>query len=557
MANERTPSEYTVGWICALPLEMAAAKAMLDEIHPKLPQPQASNDQNSYCLGSINGHNIAIACLPSGVHGTTSAATVASSMLHTFPSIRFGLMVGIGGGVPDRHGDRDNEPIRLGDVVVSKPTNSSGGVLQYDLGKSLGNGLFERTGSLNKPPQVLLTAVSELQADHLMGLTQIPTLLSQITQKYPSMQTFSYPGQGLDELFEPGYEHVSTVEASCQNCDKQRLVARPDRKTTEPRVHYGIIASGNQLIRDAKMRDILAQEDPGILCFEMEAAGLMDQFPCLVIRGISDYTDSHKTEVWQPYAASVAAAYAKELLSVISARQIWKATPAQEAISTQQQQQQPQAQQNPLLQLAGLSLLGSSTPLHEAISRGQKDVVKSLLEEGVPNINAQDSRGYTPLHRAIEQDDLESAKALLEKGASTSQSNVMVQPVLKFAVALGSEEMVRLLLDNGAHVDERDAIGYTPLVSAAATGNEKLLKLLIERGADLNARGATRGMTALHQAAQTGHAGIVRMLLRAGAKPNVRNFSGKTPLQIATGLRKENVKKVFAEEGVAPCHLGM
>lgn len=114
MSNERTASEYTVGWICALPLEMAAAKAMLDEIHPKLPQ--ASNDQNSYCLGSINGHNIAIACLPSGVHGITSAATVASSMLHTFPSIRFGLMVGIGGGVPGRHSDK-NDPIRL--VILS------------------------------------------------------------------------------------------------------------------------------------------------------------------------------------------------------------------------------------------------------------------------------------------------------------------------------------------------------------------------------------------------------------------------------------------------------
>lgn len=521
---------------------MAAAKAMLDEIHPKLPQ--ASNDQNSYCLGSINGHNIAIACLPSGVHGITSAATVASSMLHTFPSIRFGLMVGIGGGVPGRHSDK-NDPIRLGDIVVSKPTNSSGGVLQYDLGKSLGNGLFQRTGSLNKPPQVLLTAVSELQADHLMGLTQIPTFLSQMAQKYPSMKTFSYPGQSFDELFEADYEHVST-ESTCQSCDKQRLVAQQQRKTTEPRVHYGIIASGNQLIRNAKMRDILAKEDPGILCFEMEAAGLMDQFPCLVIRGISDYTDSHKSDVWQPYAASVAAAYAKELLSVISARQIWKATPAQETISTQP----PQAQQNPLLQLAGMSLLGPSTPLHEAISRGQKDVVKSLLEKGVPNINAQDSRGYTPLHTAIEQDDLESAKALLEKGASTSRSNVMVQPVLKYAVALGNEDMVRLLLDNGAHVDERDARGYTPLVSAAATGNETLLKLLIERGADLNARGAGRGSTAMHEAAQAGHAEIVRLLLRAGAKPDVRNLSGRTPLQIATGWRKENVKKVFAEAGV-------
>lgn len=90
MSGQQTVSNYTIGWICALPIEMAAAKVMLDEIHPKLPQ--AANDQNSYCLGSINGRNIAVACLQSDVHGIKSAANVASSMLHTFPSIKFGLM---------------------------------------------------------------------------------------------------------------------------------------------------------------------------------------------------------------------------------------------------------------------------------------------------------------------------------------------------------------------------------------------------------------------------------------------------------------------------------
>jgi hypothetical protein len=56
-----------------------------------------------------------------------------------------------------------------------------------------------------------------------------------------------------------------------------------------------------------------------ILCVEMEAAGLMDAFPCLVIRGICDYADSHKNKQWQPFAAAVAAGYAKELLLVIPA----------------------------------------------------------------------------------------------------------------------------------------------------------------------------------------------------------------------------------------------
>jgi hypothetical protein len=73
--------DYTVALVCALPLEMAAAQSMLDEIHPDLPT--SSNDQNTYVLGRVRAHNVVIACLPSGVYGTTSAATVANQMLFT------------------------------------------------------------------------------------------------------------------------------------------------------------------------------------------------------------------------------------------------------------------------------------------------------------------------------------------------------------------------------------------------------------------------------------------------------------------------------------------
>ena len=65
--------DYTVGWICALPLEMAAAKAMSDEIHPTLPNPL--DDHNTYTLGQIGVHNVVIACMPLGVYGTTSAGS--------------------------------------------------------------------------------------------------------------------------------------------------------------------------------------------------------------------------------------------------------------------------------------------------------------------------------------------------------------------------------------------------------------------------------------------------------------------------------------------------
>ena len=291
MPSASLPNEdYTVGWICALPIEAAAATAMLDEIHEE-PRKRLPNDHNVYTLGRIGEHNVVIACLPSGVYGTNPAATIAAQMLSSFESIRVGLMVGIGGGVPSAEKD-----IRLGDVVVSKPGGTFGGVVQYDRGK-IAEGKFERTGSLNKPPQVLLSAVSAMEKKHMMGESKISEFLKDMFRKYPRMQErFSYHCTQHDPLLATHGRHSGV----------------------EPVVHYGLVASGNQVIKDAASRDQLRQELGGdVLCFEMEAAGLMDIFPCIVIRGICDYADYRKNDIWQGYAAATAAACAKELLGII------------------------------------------------------------------------------------------------------------------------------------------------------------------------------------------------------------------------------------------------
>ncbi len=293
---------YSIAWICALPLEMAAAKLMLDEIHGSLAQP--STDHNCYTLGSIHGHNIVIACLPSGVYGTISATTVLAQMLPTFRSLRFGLMVGIGGGVPTK------ADVRLGDVVVGIPSATSGGVIQYDHGKTLHSGRSERVGALNKPPQVLLTAVSQLRSDDIVGGR---SKLAQAISNGLRQGQFSRPDR--DILFKPGYIHQAP-DVDCSTCDQDELVHREPRQDDEPRIHYGLIASGNQVLKDAKTRDSIAHE-LNILCFEMEAAGLVDQLQCLVIRGVCDYCDSHKSKEWQGYAALAAAAYTTTLLQVV------------------------------------------------------------------------------------------------------------------------------------------------------------------------------------------------------------------------------------------------
>lgn len=297
--------EYTIGWISALPIELAAAEGMLDVIHGPLSIDAA--DTNTYTLGSIDSHNIVVACLPRGHYGTNNAATVASNMRRSFPCIDRWLLVGIGGAVPHP----DTLDIRLGDVVVSDQ------VLQYDFGKTLGDGEFQMMSLPIRPSQELMTSVSKLQARHERESNQLEGLVTTMVERYPSMTAkFSRPA-GPDYLFQSTTPHVES-RVGCGACDMGGTVKRAGRRQDEPepRVHYGIIASGNQVVKDAVTRDRLAAKHK-IICFEMEAAGLMDSLRCLVIRGICDYSDSHKNKQWQGYAAAAAAAYAKELLTML------------------------------------------------------------------------------------------------------------------------------------------------------------------------------------------------------------------------------------------------
>jgi len=278
--------KYKVGWICALHSELAAAIAMLDERHDALPQDK--DDNNTYTLGSIGKHNVVIACLPDGEYGTNSAAHVASQMKRTYKSIRLGLMVGIAGGVPSTDPNKD---LQLGDIVVSQPNNGNGGVLQYDMGKSVPGG-FKVTGFLNSPPQALRTAIAALRAEHQFpNGNKISNHLWPTNTNLPSK--FAYPLNGRDELFRPDYPHTSgDSDHDCTHCNRAYLVRRQPRGPN-PAIRYGTIASGNQVMKDAIQRDLHAKQYK-LLCFEMEAAGLMNWFPCVVIRGICDYSDSHK-----------------------------------------------------------------------------------------------------------------------------------------------------------------------------------------------------------------------------------------------------------------------
>ncbi|KAK3394931.1 nucleoside phosphorylase domain-containing protein [Podospora didyma] len=267
----RTPPEYTVGWICALSTELVAAQTCLDEKHEGLSLDHISpNDNNNYTLGGIGGHNVVIAVLPNG---------------------EIGLMVGIGGGAPSSKHD-----IRL-DVVVSVGSRAGkGAVFQYDFGKTVQDREFQETGMLNQPPTILRSAVNGLKAQYELEGHQLEETIASFLDKRPKLRR--------------GYKRPDAILQRERTNEEDSLA-----------IHYGMIASANRLMKDAIFRDKLAYEKE-VLCFEMEAAGLMNHFPCLVIRGICDCSDTHKNKAWQGYAAMAAAAYAKELLARILPRRV-------------------------------------------------------------------------------------------------------------------------------------------------------------------------------------------------------------------------------------------
>ncbi|KFA56395.1 hypothetical protein S40293_05044 [Stachybotrys chartarum IBT 40293] len=303
----RRREDYTVAWICPLEVEQIAALQMLEEQHSRLPQP--GSDHNVYNLGAIAGHNVVIAGLPQT--GNNSAAAVVTQLRMTFPNVKFGLLVGIGGGVPVT---TDAGMVRLGDVVVSKPTGIHSGAVQYDHGKAWG-GKFERTGSLAPPPALLLSAAQDMAAKRAIERDDpIESSLLRIDTSIRTLRRFKRPGAAQDHLYRPSYIHLQRGQ-SCDECgcDVTQRIPRPadDDGTPYITVHRGTVASGELVLKDAFLRDQLASS--GVLCFDMEAAGALTDFPCLVIRGISDYCDTHKNDIWQGFAAAAAAAYARQL----------------------------------------------------------------------------------------------------------------------------------------------------------------------------------------------------------------------------------------------------
>jgi nucleoside phosphorylase len=304
--------DYTVGWIAVLPIEAEAALGMLDHEHDGHFE-SIRGDDYIYIGGDINGHNVVIATWPAGQnYGVGSAAALVNQLKSRFPNIWFALLVGVAAGLPNlssKELDKKRD-IRLGDVLVCVPGQASVGIVQYDLGRDTEDG-FLLNGRHAEAPAIVRSAISNIQLRKKKPFKSGNTFseyLAAFQEKVEDIK-FSCPSQQEDQLFESVIEQDKLV---------QKTVERPARDELErTRVWYGNIGSGNSLMRNPQRRDEL-RDKHDLIGLEMEAAGVMNILPTGVIRGVCDYGDGQKNKIWQPYAAAVAAVYAKGILYTIN-----------------------------------------------------------------------------------------------------------------------------------------------------------------------------------------------------------------------------------------------
>ncbi|KAL1647083.1 hypothetical protein SLS58_002853 [Diplodia intermedia] len=300
--------DYTIAWLCALPQsESLAAQWMLDEQHD--PPPQHKTDMNEYQYGSIKSHNIVITCMPETLPGHVSATFLAASLKRDFSNVALHLFVGIGGGIPRPKTElpprMHEEDVFLGDVVLGLPANGEDpAVVSYDL---------RRTHQ--KPDRAIVAKLGTFFRNAKQGGTHFHEHLRRLDR----LHGFGHPGRGNDLLYEADFpckhsKDYMDVQTMC-GCGRERLVTRKEREPpgTQLVFHRGTICSANRFMADAETRDAMRTEYPTARCFEMEAAGVIDTH-ALVIRGITDYSDSHSNRRWQNYAAGAAAALTREII---------------------------------------------------------------------------------------------------------------------------------------------------------------------------------------------------------------------------------------------------
>lgn len=339
--------DFEVAIICALDTEYNAVSLILDDFWDISGDPygRLARDHNMYTTGRIGKWDVVLALLPH--MGKVDAATAAATMRMSYPGLKLALLVGVCGGVPRI----ENEEVLLGDVILSET------IVQYDFGRQYPVGFVRKNtvcdnlGRANKDIRGLLAMFRTdpgMESLEERTASILRELQAKAVLKRRSGNKYNYPGTGQDMLFEPAYHHKHRTSAghSCDECDgdiksqcdealrsscadlkcaEDHLVARrrlEDKRQLEqedsaaaqqPAIYVGAVASGDMVMKSGVHRDAIAKKE-AVIAFEMEGAGVWDEVPCIVVKGVCDYADSHKHKGWQNFAAATAASVAKAIL---------------------------------------------------------------------------------------------------------------------------------------------------------------------------------------------------------------------------------------------------
>ncbi|GFP58959.1 hypothetical protein TASIC1_0011032600 [Trichoderma asperellum] len=335
----RSREDFHVAIICALPLECDAVSLLFDQFWDEDGDAfgRAQGDTNVYTTGRIGSHNVVLALLPN--MGVAAGAGSAASLRSSFYNLKIAFLVGICGGVP---GVGQNE-VLLGDVVISNAA------IQYTLGRQYPGAFIAKNtihDNLGPPSKIVRMLIASLKNE--LGIMQqkagqyLKDLQRAATQE-GHRNSYQYPGAEQDKLFAATYRHKhrglqtcncsietdsfcdEAAGASCVElqCDEEQLMPRKRLEAKKamdpdyaqlPEILIGCVASGDTVMKSGEHRDQIAKQR-NVIAFEMEGAGVWDEVPCMIIKGVCDYADSHKHKMWQPFAAATAASVLKAILA--------------------------------------------------------------------------------------------------------------------------------------------------------------------------------------------------------------------------------------------------
>ncbi|KAK1236968.1 hypothetical protein MKX08_007916 [Trichoderma sp. CBMAI-0020] len=343
--------EFEVALVCSLPLEYDAVSLLFDQFWDENGDQygRAIGDLNTYTTGRFGNFDVVLVLLPNT--GKVSAASATASLRSSYPGLRLVILTGICGAVPSS--DAGDE-IFLGDVIISKT------VVQYDYGRQYPDNFLAKDtteDSLGRPDRNIRSLVAVLETARERGrieeraavlLEQIQDLAAKKARRRTA-DIYQYPGAASDRLFKADYRHKhhSSPQCLCEKCheysdpvceesrniacdilgcDEKHVIRRRRLETNRileqegrskeaqaPSVFIGRFGSGDKTLQSGEYRDWTARRY-GVLAFETDGAGAWDELPCIIVKGVCNYADSHVNSRWQNFAAATAASVAKSLV---------------------------------------------------------------------------------------------------------------------------------------------------------------------------------------------------------------------------------------------------